>query len=63
LPLGLEWAVEELGGIHGVPVDLLLSLFICAGIVFLYRFLVSLQGVWLQAREQRILQIVTTREE
>ncbi len=63
LPVGLEWAVEELGGIHGVPIDLLLSLLICAGIVLLYGLLVRLQGDWLQEREQRILQIVTTREE
>jgi hypothetical protein len=35
----------------------------CAIIVCLYGLFLLLQGNWLQAREQRILQIVTTRRE
>ncbi len=61
LPLFLEWAVEQIGGMHGIPLDLLLSLLECAVIVFIYGLILGVQGDWLQAREQRILQIVTTR--
>jgi hypothetical protein len=61
LPLLLEWVVEQIGGLHGMPVDLLLSLLECAMIVFIYNLLLGVQGDWLQAREQRVLQIVTTR--
>lgn len=61
LPFFLEWLVEQFGGLHGIPLDLLLSLLECAVIVFVYGLLLSVQGDWLQAREQRILQTVTTR--
>lgn len=63
LPLGIEWVVEEMGWLHGMPLDLLLSLLECVAVVFLYDLVLRWQGTWLQAREQRILQIVTTRAE
>src|SRR5262249_32820098 len=63
LPLGIEWALTELGWLHGVPLDLLLSLLVCAGIICLYGLILRWEGDWLQAREQRILQLVTTRAE
>jgi ABC-2 type transport system permease protein len=63
LPFVLELAAEALGWRYGLPLDLLLSLLECVGIVYIYGLLLSLQGDWLQAREQRILQIVTTRAE
>ncbi len=63
LPLLIELAMEEIGWRHGIPIDLLLSLVECAVIVYIYGLLLGLQGDWLQSREQRILQIVTTRAE
>lgn len=63
LPLGIDWVVEEMGWLHGVPLDLIFSLLMCGGIVYFYSLILRLQGDWLQAREQRILEIVTTREE
>ncbi len=61
LPLGIEWAVQEIGWFGGVPIDLLLSLLECAIVVYVYHLILRWQGDWLQAREQQILQIVTTR--
>lgn len=63
LPFLIELAAEAMGWQHGIPFDLLLSLVECAVIVCIYGLLLGLQGDWLQAREQRILQIVTTRAE
>jgi ABC-2 type transport system permease protein len=63
LPLGIELLAEEMGWIQGIPLDLLLSLLMCAVVVGLYVLILQWQGDWLQAREQRILQIVTTRAE
>lgn len=63
LPLGIEYALEALGWLPGIPLDLLLSLLASVAVVFLYRLVLRWQGAWLQARELRILQIVTTRAE
>jgi hypothetical protein len=63
LPIGVEALVEWLGGIEGLPICLVLSLAECAGVVFLYRWLVGWQGVWLQARELKILETVTAKAE
>lgn len=61
LPLGIEWAAEAMGWRYGVPIDLIFSVLECAIVVCLYVLLLRFQGDWLQAREQRILQMVTTR--
>ncbi|MCI0643198.1 MAG: ABC transporter permease [Gemmataceae bacterium] len=59
LPLGLEvWFEAET-----LPVCLVLSVAECAGLVFLYRWIVGWQGVWLQSSEQRILEIVAAKAE
>jgi ABC-2 type transport system permease protein len=63
LPLGIEVALEEMGWVRGVPIYLLLSLLGCAAIVCLYRLVLNWQGGVLQTREQRILQLVTTKTE
>jgi hypothetical protein len=66
-PVALPWLVEfllQLAGVaEGWPVALALSLVICGGVVALYVWLVGWQGVWLQAREQRILEVVAARAE
>jgi hypothetical protein len=63
LPLGIELLLEELGWLHGVPLDLMLSILVCVVIIYLYTLVLRFEGDWLQAREQRILQTVTTRAE
>jgi hypothetical protein len=63
LPLGIEFVLHHLGWAHGVPIYLLLELLECAVIVYLYRLVVSAEGQLLQAREQKILETVTTKAE
>jgi hypothetical protein len=62
-PLGVALGFEALGWLAGVPVSLILSLLECAVVVFLYRLLLAGQGRLLQAREQRILETVTSKGE
>jgi ABC-2 type transport system permease protein len=61
LPLAIEALVEWLGWTAGAPVCLLLTVAECAAFVFIYRLALNLQGDLLQAREQQILEIVTSR--
>ncbi len=63
LPLGVEVALQELGGMEGLPIYLVLSMMECAVIVVVYRLVLNWQGGVLQAREQKILQLVTTKTE
>jgi hypothetical protein len=63
LPLVAEVLVEWLAQVRGVPVCLVLSIAQCVAVVVLYRVLLAQQGHLLQAREQRILEIVTTKAE
>jgi len=62
-PLGIAWTMRALEWVDGTPVCLVLSLAECVGIVYLYRWVLTLEGALLQAREQRILEIVTTKAE
>jgi hypothetical protein len=62
LPLGIELAVQYLGGIEGLPIYLVLALVECAAVVCIYGLLLGWQGSTLHAREQRILEIVTKAE-
>ena len=61
LPLGIEALLEWQGWTAGLPICLLLTLAECAGVVFLYCALLAAQGDLLQAREQRILEVVSGR--
>jgi len=63
LPLGAQFVLEELGWIDRAPVCLVLSLLLCAAVMYIYRLVLPLQGRVLQAREQKILEIVTTKAE
>jgi hypothetical protein len=63
LPLGVEFLVASLTTIKWVPVCLILSVIECVGVVLLYRFVLTWQGDLLLAREQRILETVTTKAE
>ncbi len=63
LPLGVQVLVEAKGWAPGVPIGLLLALLECAGVVFLYRLVLGWEGILLQWREQRILDVVTSKAE
>jgi ABC-2 type transport system permease protein len=63
LPLGIEFALETLEWVQGMPVCLVLTVLECAAIVYVYRFVLTWQGNLLQAREQSILDTVTTKAE
>src|SRR4029077_48107 len=61
LPLAIESILEDLHWVHGLPICLLLSVLECIGVAYFYRFVLSLQGRLLQAREKRILETVTAK--
>jgi hypothetical protein len=61
LPLGIEALCRWMDWVRGVPVCLLLSLAGCALAIGIYRLSLGWLGQRLQAREQRILEIVATR--
>jgi hypothetical protein len=61
LPLAVEFVLA--GVAEGRPVCLAGSVVLCVGVVYLYRLLLTAEGDWLQAREQKILQAVTTKAE
>jgi len=62
-PLGVEYVLRQFGSATWLPVCLLLSLMLCAGVLLIYRLLLPLQGDVLQSREQQILETVTTKAE
>ena len=61
LPLGIEMLSRFMGWTAGVPIYLLLCLVECAVVVFIYYFSLIWLGELFQAREQKILDIVTKR--
>src|SRR5262249_17758304 len=64
LPLGIEYGLVKIEWVaEGVPVALPLSLLGCAAVVFLYRLVLPWQGDLLQARELKILEVVTAKAE
>src|SRR5262249_11089290 len=63
LPLGVEQIVEWLASVQGLPIFLGLSLLECIAVVCLYRLVLSWEGELLHIREQKILEIVTTKAE
>lgn len=63
IPYAIEFALESLEVIQGVPIHLLFSLLLCGATVFLYRLTLTWQGSLLQAREQKILEQVASKAE
>jgi hypothetical protein len=61
LPLGVEALALLMGWGRGVPICLLLSLLGCALVILIYALSIEWLGKLLQAREQRILECVTSR--
>lgn len=62
-PYGLEVLLDQLDVVKGVPISLPLSLIVLVVIGLVYRLVVRWQGEWLEAREQKILEVVTSRAE
>jgi len=62
-PLGVEVLLAEAWDVRGWPVSLVLSVLVLAGVVPLYRRVLSLEGDWLAAREQAILEVVVSKAE
>jgi ABC-2 type transport system permease protein len=63
LPIGVEVLVEEVGEVRGLPVSLVLSLMILTIVMLVYRRVLTWQGEWLETREQKILEVVTSKAE
>ena len=62
LPLGIETMLRILDwNVGSIPIYLLTSLTECTLVVVFYRFSLDWQGDLLQSREQRILEIVTSK--
>jgi ABC-2 type transport system permease protein len=63
LPLGVELGLEKLGWLSGWPICLALAVLECAAVFWLYQLALTWQGKTLQAREQKILAVVTPKAE
>ena len=64
LPFGVEMGLEQLGwNTRGLPICLALSVLECAAICTVYPVVLAWQGGVLQAREQKILVLVTPKAE
>jgi hypothetical protein len=62
-PYGIEVQLDRMGVLRGVPVSLALSLVVLVLLALLYRWVIRRQGDWLAEREQKILEVVTSRAE
>lgn len=63
VPMGAELLLAEYAGLGAWPVGLGLSLLGLAAAAACYRFGLAEEGRWLAAREQAMLEVVTSREE
>jgi ABC-2 type transport system permease protein len=63
LPLGLELVCHYLGWLRGVPIYLICALPELAVVAWLYGQAIRWQGGLLHAREQRIMEVVTSKVE
>ncbi len=63
LPLGLEVLLDWLADIRGWPIFLVLATAEFGLVLLLYRLLLGFEGRLLEAREKKILEAVTTKEE
>lgn len=63
VPIALQIFLDWLEVSHGIPVGLLLAVLECVLAGLLYRVVLTWEGAMLQAREQKILEVVATRAE
>ncbi len=62
-PLGVEAILEAFEWSFGLPICLVLTVLEAATVVALYRFVIAAEGRFLQAREQKILEVVAAKAE
>jgi ABC-2 type transport system permease protein len=62
-PIGVEAALEALEWSFGLPICLVLTALEAAAVVMLYRSVITAEGRFLQAREQKILDVVVVKAE
>jgi hypothetical protein len=62
-PYGLELLLDQLDVVKGVPISLPLSLVVLVLVALLYRWVLRLEGALLTSREQKVLEVVTSRAE
>src|SRR5262249_35471473 len=63
VPVGVAALLDWLEWLPGVPVCFLLSLPMCAAVLYVYHLMLPWQGRVLQGREQKILTVVTSKAE
>jgi hypothetical protein len=63
VPIGVEALLNELDILRGWPVSLALSFLFLAGAFYFYRLVVTAEGAWLEAREQKVLAVVTGKSD
>jgi ABC-2 type transport system permease protein len=63
VPYGVEVLLDQVGGVRGYPISLLLSAVMLAVVGLGYWWLIGRQGDWLAAREQRMVDALTSRAE
>jgi hypothetical protein len=63
IPLGIEFLLSLSGTLSWLPVYMILAILECALVAWLFPFALESQGEFLERRERRILEIVTTKTE
>ncbi len=63
MPLGIESAVSDITGIKILPIALPLTIVMLIGVLFFYRWCMTLLGQLLVKREKKVLEIVTSKSE
>jgi ABC-2 type transport system permease protein len=63
VPYGLEVLLDQTDVVHGWPISLAGSIVVLALTVLVYRAVIGWEGAMLQAREQKVLEVVTSRAE
>src|SRR5262249_39286656 len=63
IPIGIEALLSEFDILKGWPVSLTLSVLVLGLVLLVYRKLITLQGNLLLAREQKVLEVVTSKSE
>jgi hypothetical protein len=61
LPFALEYLLEDLSNVRGLPICFALSLGQVLAVAFFYRLVLDVEGNWLQSREKKILEIVAAK--
>lgn len=63
LPIVVELVLSELDVVEGWPISLALSILLLTVVLLIYRKMITIQGEWLALREQKVLEVVTSKSE